>query len=106
MVEIAKFWHRNPPELLLPVTNEHGIQRGNLHIPVGVYTGKTDLEEATYKGASDGIYIVLNKGNDENSVNLYSLSQFDEALKNDTKDHSIVIELDNIPKNESPESLP
>nr|WP_164703729.1 hypothetical protein [Candidatus Hamiltonella defensa] len=49
---------------------------------------------------------MLNKGNDENSVNLYSLSQFDEALKNDTKDHSIVIELDNIPKNESPESLP
>ncbi|HGJ5862886.1 hypothetical protein, partial [Arsenophonus nasoniae] len=46
-----------------------------------------------------------NKGNDENSINLYSLSQFDEALKNDTKDHSIVIELDNIPKNEIPESL-
>lgn len=49
---------------------------------------------------------MLNKGNDENSVNLYSLSQFDESLKNDTKDHSIVIELDNIPKNEIPESLP
>lgn len=106
LVEMARFSHYDRPELLLPVTNEHGIQRGNLHIPVGVYTGKTDIEEATYKGASDGIYIVLNKGNDENSFNLYSLSQFDEALKNDTKDHSIVIELDNIPKNEIPESLP
>ncbi|WP_238565719.1 conjugative transfer relaxase/helicase TraI domain-containing protein [Candidatus Arsenophonus nilaparvatae] len=105
MVEVARFSHHDRPELLLPVTNEHGIQRGNLHIPVGVYTGKTDIEEATYKGASDGIYIVLNKGNDENSINLYSLAQFDEALKNDKKDHSIVIELDNIPKNEIPESL-
>nr|WP_290607944.1 conjugative transfer relaxase/helicase TraI domain-containing protein [Arsenophonus sp. ENCA] len=108
LVEIARFSHHDRPELLLPVSNEHGIQRGNLHIQVGVYTGKTDIEEATYKGASDGLYIVLNKGNDENSINLYSLSQFDEALKKDTKDHSIVIELDNtnIPINEIPESLP
>lgn len=105
LLEVARFSHHDRPELLLPVTNEHGIQRGNLHIPVGVYTGKTDLEEATYKGASDGIYIVLNKGNDENSINIYTLSQFDEALKNDTKDHSIVIELDNVHRNEIPESL-
>ncbi|HGJ5866921.1 conjugative transfer relaxase/helicase TraI domain-containing protein, partial [Arsenophonus nasoniae] len=95
LLEVARFSHHDSPELLLPVTNEHGIQRGNLHIPVGVYTGKTNIEEATYKGASDGIYIVLNKGNDENSINLYSLSQFDEALKNDTKDNTIVIELNN-----------
>ncbi|WP_366212767.1 conjugative transfer relaxase/helicase TraI domain-containing protein [Arsenophonus sp. ENCA] len=106
LVEIARFSHHDRPELLLPVTNEHGIQRGNLHIPVGVYTGKVNIEEATYTGASDGLYIVLNKGNDENSVNLYSLSQFNEALKNDTKEHSMVIELDNIPRNEIPESLP
>ncbi|WP_026822866.1 MobF family relaxase [Arsenophonus nasoniae] len=108
LLEVARFSHHDRPELLLPVNNEHGIQRGNLHIPVGVYTGKVNIEEATYKGASDGLYIVLNKGNDENSINLYSLSQFDEALKKDTKDHSIVIELDNtnIPINEIPESLP
>ncbi|WP_119712673.1 conjugative transfer relaxase/helicase TraI domain-containing protein [Arsenophonus endosymbiont of Aleurodicus floccissimus] len=81
LLEIARFSHHNHPELLLRVINEHGIQRGNFHIQADVYTGKTDIEEATYKGASDGIYIVLNKGNDENSINLYSLSQFDEALK-------------------------
>ncbi|MFS1538366.1 MAG: hypothetical protein ACL7BU_06325 [Candidatus Phlomobacter fragariae] len=59
LIEVARFSHHDRPELLLSVTNEHGIHRENLHIPVGVYTGKTDIEDATYKGASDGIYVVL-----------------------------------------------
>ncbi|HGJ5876616.1 MAG TPA: conjugative transfer relaxase/helicase TraI domain-containing protein [Arsenophonus sp.] len=105
LVEVARFSHHGLSAFLLPVINKHGIHRGNLHIPVGVYTGKTDIKEATYKGASNGIYVVLNKDNDENSINLYSLSQFDEALKNDAQDNSIIIELDSHNQHDGLENL-
>ncbi|QLK88771.1 hypothetical protein E3U36_12180 (plasmid) [Arsenophonus endosymbiont of Aphis craccivora] len=72
LLEVARFSHHDRPELLLAVTNEHGIHRGNLHIPLGIYTGKTDLEEEPPK---------LEKENDESNISYHHENEQKQKIK-------------------------
>ncbi|WP_416414399.1 MobF family relaxase [Pantoea sp. App145] len=58
----ARFLSGRTPELLWPVMNSYGKQRGNWHVPVSPATGLMDFSRAHYKGAADGECIVLQSG--------------------------------------------
>ncbi|WP_395971340.1 conjugative transfer relaxase/helicase TraI domain-containing protein (plasmid) [Candidatus Arsenophonus nilaparvatae] len=81
------------PEILLPVVNENGIHRGNYHLPVGIYTGNIDFESASYQGAKEGKYIILQKGDESVEPKTYQTDQLPGALKQIETDTTIVIEI-------------
>jgi len=58
----ARFLAGKTPELLWPVLNDHGRQRGNWHVPVSPSSGKICFSGAHYEGAADGDRIVLQRG--------------------------------------------
>jgi len=74
----ARFLSGKAPEVMWPVINEHGRQRGNWHVPVSPATGALSLENAHYEGASDGTRIVLQKGEGRSAV--LEAATPDEAL--------------------------
>ncbi|EKM5948838.1 AAA family ATPase, partial [Klebsiella pneumoniae] len=63
--DAAHFRSGKTPELLYAVLNEHGRQRGNWHVPVSPTTGRLDVENAYYAGASDGVMVVMQQGESE-----------------------------------------
>ncbi|KGT95359.1 hypothetical protein NG99_03965 [Erwinia typographi] len=74
----ARFLSGKAPEVMWPVINEHGRQRGNWHVPVSPATGALSLENAHYEGAADGTRIVLQKG--EGRAAALEAATPDEAL--------------------------
>ncbi|MFZ4213969.1 conjugative transfer relaxase/helicase TraI domain-containing protein, partial [Pantoea endophytica] len=64
----ARFMAGKTPEMLWPVINEHGRQRGNLHVPVSPSGGEVDFSGAHYEGAADGHRIVLQRGEKHGKV--------------------------------------
>nr|WP_234472099.1 AAA family ATPase [Erwinia sp. S43] len=58
----ARFLSGKTPEIIWPVINENGRQRGNWHVPVSPATGQVDFSQAHYEGAGDGNRIVLQRG--------------------------------------------
>ena len=64
----ARFLSGQTPEVMWPVINEHGHQRGNWHVPVSPATGALSMESAHYEGAADGTRIVLQKGGGRSAV--------------------------------------
>lgn len=65
IADAAHFRSGKTPELLYAVLNEHGRQRGNWHVPVSPTTGRLDVENAYYAGASDGVMVVMQQGESE-----------------------------------------
>lgn len=96
---IARFSNKSQ-EILLPVHDEYGVQRGNYHIPVGIFSGTLDFESAQYKGANDGNIIVINKGDDELTPIVYEKKNIEQAISHDLTDSSIIIKLDEKDKND------
>lgn len=88
-------------EILLPVVNENGIQRGNYHLPVGIYSGNLDFNNGTYQGADDGKYIILQKGDENSQPKTYQTDQLQSALQQTEPEQAIVIEIDSHPDNSS-----
>ncbi|MFS1538411.1 MAG: conjugative transfer relaxase/helicase TraI domain-containing protein [Candidatus Phlomobacter fragariae] len=76
------------PEILLQIVNEKGIQRGNNHLPVGIYTGNIDFEGVSYHGAKDGRYIILKKGDESAEPKTYQTDQLQTV-----PDNAIAIEI-------------
>ena len=64
----ARFMAGKTPEMLWPVINEHGRQRGNWHVPVSPSSGEVDFSTAHYEGAVDGGRIVLQRGEKHGKV--------------------------------------
>lgn len=64
----ARFMAGKTPEMLWPVINEHGRQRGNWHVPVSPSSGEVDFSAAHYEGAADGSRIVLQRGEKHGKV--------------------------------------
>ena len=64
----ARFMAGKTPEMLWPVVNEHGRQRGNWHVPVSPSSGEVDFSSAHYEGAADGSRIVLQRGEKHGKV--------------------------------------
>ncbi|PRD13664.1 AAA family ATPase [Pantoea coffeiphila] len=58
----ARFLSGKTPEIIWPVINPHGRQRGNWHVPVSPATGQVDFSQAHYEGAGDGNRVVLQRG--------------------------------------------
>lgn len=58
----ARFMPGETPELLWPVMNAYGRQRGNWHVPVSPATGNVNFTGAHYEGAADGTRILLQRG--------------------------------------------
>lgn len=100
MQDIAKYSSKKQ-EILLPVHDEYGVQRGNYHIPVGIFSGTLDFELAHYKGADDGSIIVINKGDNELTPVVYEKTDIEQAINNDSTDSSIIIKLDEKDKNDA-----
>ncbi len=80
-------------EILLPVVNENGIHRGNYHLPVGIYTGNIDFERASYQGAKEGKYIILQKGDESVEPKTYQTDQLPSALQQIETHTTIVVEI-------------
>lgn len=96
---IAKYSSKNQ-EILLPVYDDFGVQRGNYHIPVGIFSGNLDYQLAHYEGAMDGNIIVLNKGDSELETIVYEKNDIDKAINIEpTENNTIVIKLDELEKN-------
>lgn len=64
----ARFMAGKTPEMLWPVINEHGRQRGNWHVPVSPTSGEVNFSAAHYEGGSDGQRIVLQRGEKHGKV--------------------------------------
>lgn len=64
----ARFMAGKTPEMLWPVLNEHGRQRGNWHVPVSPSSGEVNFSAAHYEGAADGNRIVLQRGEKHGKV--------------------------------------
>lgn len=64
----ARFMAGKTPEMMWPVINEHGRQRGNWHVPVSPSSGEVDFSSAHYEGAADGSRIVLQRGEKHGKV--------------------------------------
>lgn len=86
-------------ELLFPVTNEDGNHRGNLHIPFNLRQGKFEYEEAYYTGASDGSIAVMNRGDEQEKIQEYSLSELKDAVLSDKDAETVVLKLNNASEN-------
>ncbi|TNH04054.1 conjugative relaxase [Testudinibacter sp. TR-2022] len=104
VAEIGRYV-RGKSEVLLPVVNENGVQRGNYHLPVSTYTGQLDYEKGYYAGAKDGVMIVVNRGDEQQSIKNYALSDMQQAITTPITDTTMIItvndSLDNIDKNET-----
>lgn len=81
------------PEILLPVVNENGIHQGNYHLPVGIYTGNIDFDSASYQGAKEGKYIILQKGDESVEPKTYQADLLLSALQQIETDTTIVVEI-------------
>lgn len=75
----ARFMSGKTPEILWPVINSHGKQRGNWHVPVSPSTGEVNFNAAHYDGAADGIQIVLQRGEGQEKV--LEAASISDALK-------------------------
>ena len=64
----ARFMAGKTPEMLWPVINEHGRQRGNWHVPVSPSSGEVNFSAAHYEGAADGSRILLQRGETHGKV--------------------------------------
>lgn len=64
----ARFLSGKTPEIIWPVINPHGRQRGNWHVPVSPATGQVDFSQAHYEGAGDGSRIVLQRGDKHGKI--------------------------------------
>lgn len=81
----------SPTELIVPVINDIGEQKGLYHIPYKPYTGDIDLENAFYTGDKDGQYIVF-KGSSDNEVIQINIDDIDvDALLEHSKDEKTII---------------
>lgn len=81
----------SPTELIVPVINDIGEQKGLYHIPYKPYTGDIDLENAFYTGDKDGQHIVF-KGSSDNEVIQINIDDIDvDALLEHSKDEKTII---------------
>ncbi|MDU3074741.1 MAG: MobF family relaxase [Mixta calida] len=87
----ARFMAGKTPEMLWPVINEHGRQRGNWHVPVSPSSGDVDFSAAHYEGAADGSRIVLQRGEKHGKV--LEAADIAEALQlmKDNPDSPVVL---------------
>lgn len=87
----ARFMAGKTPEMLWPVINEHGRQRGNWHVPVSPSSGEVDFSAAHYEGAADGSRIVLQRGEKHGKV--LEAADIAEALQlmKDNPDSPVVL---------------
>ncbi|MFH2331912.1 MobF family relaxase [Morganella morganii] len=104
LVDTARYAGKQQ-ELLLAVHNEFGVHRGNYHIPVGVFTGNIDTDNAYYSGAADGQIIVLNKGDNNLDTVTYNKDEFDKAIHSENRENAIVINLSEPEQISSPDEL-
>ena len=97
----ARFMAGKTPEMLWPVINEHGRQRGNWHVPVSPSSGEVDFSSAHYEGAADGSRIVLQRGEKHGKV--LEAADVAEALQlmKDNPESPVVLAADH---SERPES--
>ncbi|QHM74013.1 MobF family relaxase [Mixta intestinalis] len=75
----ARFMAGKSPEMIWPVINEHGRQRGNWHVPVSPTSGNVNFDAAHYEGAADGNHIVLQRGEKHGKV--LEAADISEALQ-------------------------
>ena len=99
--DVAKYSGK-AQEILLPVHDEFGVQRGNYHIPVGIFSGSLSLEQAHYEGAKDGSIIVLNRGDSELDTLIYPKNDIGKAIDSASNDNTIIIKLDDTGVPEKP----
>ncbi|RPD93467.1 conjugative transfer relaxase/helicase TraI [Candidatus Pantoea deserta] len=90
----ARFMAGKTPEMLWPVINEHGRQRGNWHVPVSPSSGEVNFSAAHYEGAADGSRIVLQRGEKRGKV--LEAADVAEALQlmKDNPDSPVVFSAD------------
>ncbi|MBD8184355.1 type IV secretion system DNA-binding domain-containing protein [Pantoea agglomerans] len=90
----ARFMAGKTPEMLWPVINEHGRQRGNWHVPVSPSSGEVNFSAAHYEGAADGSRIVLQRGEKHGKV--LEAADVAEALQlmKDNPDSPVVLSAD------------
>lgn len=90
----ARFMAGKTPEMLWPVINEHGRQRGNWHVPVSPSSGEVNFSAAHYEGAADGSRIVLQCGEKHGKV--LEAADVAEALQlmKDNPDSPVVLSAD------------
>lgn len=90
----ARFMAGKTPEMLWPVINEHGRQRGNWHVPVSPSSGEVNFSAAHYEGAADGRRIVLQRGEKHGKV--LEAADVAEALQlmKDNPDSPVVLSAD------------
>ncbi|HID9277393.1 TPA: conjugative transfer relaxase/helicase TraI domain-containing protein, partial [Enterobacter kobei] len=90
----ARFMAGKTPEMLWPVINEHGRQRGNWHVPVSPSSGEVDFSAAHYEGAADGSRIVLQRGEKHGKV--LEAADLTEALQlmKDNPESPVVLSAD------------
>lgn len=90
----ARFMSGQTPEMLWPVINEHGRQRGNLHVPVTPSSGEMNFAAAHYEGAADGQRIVLQRGEKHGKVlEAADLAEAMQLMKN-SPDSPVVLAAD------------
>lgn len=87
----ARFLAGKTPEMLWPVINSHGRQRGNWHVPVSPSTGEVDFSAAHYEGAADGERIVLQRGEKHGKVLEAADVGEAQALMKDNPDSPVVL---------------
>ncbi|MEQ5394112.1 MobF family relaxase [Proteus sp. fly-1013] len=91
LLHSARF-NENRQELLLEVHNDYGVHRGNYHIPMGIFSGAINMNDAYYKGASDGHLIVINKGQTDTDVVVYPKDELEKIINSDINE-SVIIDL-------------
>lgn len=89
LLHSARF-NENKQELLLAVHNDYGAHRGNYHIPIGVFSGTINMNDAYYKGASDGHLIVINKGQTDTDVVVYPKDELEKIINSDINEPVII----------------
>ena len=90
----ARFMAGKTPEMLWPVINEHGRQRGNWHVPVSPTSGEVNFSAAHYEGGSDGQSIVLQRGEKHGKVlEAADIAQALQLMK-DNPDSPVVLAAD------------
>ncbi|WP_272664058.1 MobF family relaxase [Providencia sp. PROV016] len=101
LADIAKYSGKTQ-EILLPVHDEFGVQRGNYHIPVGIFSGNLSVEQGHYEGAKDGSLIVLNRGDAELDTLLYPKNDIEKAINDASSNNTVIVKLNDMDQHEKP----
>lgn len=80
LADAARFRSGKTPELLYATLDEHGHQRGNLHVPVSPTTGRVDYDAAYYAGGRDGTNIVMQQGETGEVVKVSNINEALDAM--------------------------